>query len=130
MKLFVSTHETQGQRSNDFCWCEDDELVHWSSECGGETIDGPCGCRRSMAGLVSLKATTTFKVVDRPGYNVQALADVIHRSYELGGWIKPGSWDGTTTSLDEAVEIERVASQFPVGTVLERRGDEIVERTK
>ena len=125
MKLFVSTHETQGQRSNDFCWCEDDELVHWSSECSRETIDGPCGCRRSMAGLVSLKATTTFKVVDWSDYSIVLLSDRIYDSMTKAGWSP--RYHNTNA---QAIEIERIASQFPVGTVLERRGDEIVERTK
>jgi hypothetical protein len=35
-------------------------------ECGRGTIDDHCGCRRSMVGLVSHRATTTIKVIERP----------------------------------------------------------------
>ena len=51
MKVLVGTKETQGQRSNDFSWAEDGELVMFGSECDREDVDGTCGCRRAMSGL-------------------------------------------------------------------------------
>jgi len=65
MKVLVATEETQGHRKTDFCWTEEGELVFFGSECTRETIDGECGCRRSLCGLRTRKATTTFRVVER-----------------------------------------------------------------
>jgi hypothetical protein len=65
MKVLVATEETQGRRPNDFCFTEEGELVLFGSECSRETIDGPCGCRRSLVGVRSGMATTTVRVVER-----------------------------------------------------------------
>jgi len=62
MKLLVATTQTQGQRQNDFCWATPGEILHFGSECDREGIDGACGCKRSLSGLDSLKATTTMIV--------------------------------------------------------------------
>lgn len=51
MKVMVATREGQGFRENDFSWTKENELVGFTSECDGETIDGNCGCRRSMSGF-------------------------------------------------------------------------------
>ena len=64
MKILVATKEGQGQRKNDFCWAEEGEVVKFPSECDRETVDGRCGCRRSMSGANSLKGTKTMKVVE------------------------------------------------------------------
>ncbi len=109
MKLFVSTKLTQGQRNNDFCWAEEDEMVRFPFECDGESVDGRCGCRRSMAGLYSQKATSTFKVVEL-AIGKEALQFI------------------TRLPDDELDQLLYAASQFPIGTVCERRGDTIQER--
>ena len=52
------------------CWCEEGELVRFATECDGERVDGRCGCRRSMTGMSTLKATTTVRCeapADHPG---------------------------------------------------------------
>jgi hypothetical protein len=59
MKVFVSTKDGQGIRNNDFSWTNEGELVKFALECDGEKIDGKCGCRRSMSGFDTHKATTT-----------------------------------------------------------------------
>jgi hypothetical protein len=42
-----------------------------------DNIDGGCGCRRSLAGVVSRRATTTFKVAEIDGD-----AETLHRIFE------------------------------------------------
>jgi hypothetical protein len=70
MKVLTATSQTQGWRENDFCWTVEGELVFFPQiECGRGTIDDDCGCRRSMAGLVSHRATTTMKVTERKDLN-------------------------------------------------------------
>ena len=66
MKILVATKETQGFRDSDFSWAREGELVRFDSECDRDKnrIDGGCGCRRSMVGLETGRATTTFKVVE------------------------------------------------------------------
>ena len=64
MNVLVATHELQGQRKNDFSHTWDGEIVRFQFECAGEKVDGPCGCRRSMAGTDTAHATTTMKIID------------------------------------------------------------------
>lgn len=115
--MFVATVETQGQRENDFCFVPEGEIVTFSVlTCTDEEIDGNCGCKRSMAGVTSLKSTTTMKVVEVP--SVANLAEVIERSLEAGGWNV-----GSQYAMETARKIAESASQFPVGTIVELRGD-------
>jgi hypothetical protein len=125
LAIFVATKQTQGKRRSDFCWCEEDEPVHFSSQCdGNDTIDGGCGCQRSMSGMTTLKATTTVRVKEsdmtREQY-IQMLVD----SYKKGGW---GGLIPSTEIHAEADELLRLAAAFPVGTVIEKRGDELRQR--
>jgi len=60
MKLLVATRKTQGQRENDFCWADDGEVLKFTIECGGEPIDGPCGCRRAMSGVKTAITPATY----------------------------------------------------------------------
>ena len=129
MKVFAATAATQGQRETDFTWTVDGELVMVSFECDADLrdpdgIDGGCGCRRSMTGLTSQKATTTFTVidldVDRDGF-----ASLVESTLRDAGWS-----DAVIDAAPEiAGELVEYASGFDVGDVLERRGDEIQRRT-
>jgi len=100
---------TQGQRDNDFCWAEEDELVRFPFECDRERVDGQCGCRRSMAGLLSQKATTTFKVVELP-IGKEALQFI------------------TRLPDAELDQLLAAAAEFEVGDICERRGGTIQQR--
>ena len=40
MKILVATKETQGNRKNDFCFCDEEEIVKAGMECDGESVDG------------------------------------------------------------------------------------------
>ena len=129
MKVFVSTTEQQGRRANDFCFVPDGELVTFAMECDGEAVDGPCGCRRSMSGVECHKATTTFQVVDRDDIDDADLFQTIYESYERGGWVKLcGERECERYAKADAEQIMDLARAFPVGAVLEKRGDLIQTR--
>jgi len=122
MKILVATKQTQGQRKNDFSWTDDGEILCFGFECD-HSVDGPCGCRRSLNGLNTRKATTTMMVADLP-LTKEALQALIFKSEAQAGW-RP-------TEVDTAKHAEALidlAESFPVGAVLERRG-EVFKRRK
>ena len=121
MKVFVATKETQGTRSSDFCFCDEGEFVHFSFECSRDenNIDGGCGCRRSMSGFNSLKATTTFKVIDT-NITFETFLEQLISSSKKAGW-----FPGLITEKDlreEAEDICKIASKFNVDYIIEKRG--------
>ena len=128
-QVFVATKETQGQRSNDFCWCDEGELVTFSTMvCDGEEIDGPCGCRRSMSGLMSKKATSTVKVAMLEG-GLPALEEAIRTFFTEAGWAgMMKSEDLQNLVQTDAEELIRLATAFPLGSVVEIRGEEFIAR--
>ncbi len=118
MKIFVATKDTQGQRANDFCFCDEGEAVTVSVlACPRETTDGPCGCKRSLVGVRSAKGTTTARVVDFAG----DLAAEIQAALQRGGWA-PALRSLPAYAQQCAVRLLTAAARFPVGTVVEYRG--------
>src|SRR5688572_27701467 len=87
LPVLTATPRTQGYRSNDFCFTTASEIVMFGSECDGESIDGSCGCRRSLVGLDSLKSTTTFLVARLPLSRQELLAKFTP-SLRRSGWLK------------------------------------------
>ncbi len=130
MKVLVATKETQGDRKSDFSYTNEGELVYFGSECDSEEIDGSCGCRRAVCGMESHKATTTMKVAELPltedEYKAKYAAYLVS-----SGWVKQDDAAGLKEWTDGDVkELHRIATEFPTGAVLERRGDQIQERAK
>jgi hypothetical protein len=133
MKVLTATSDTQGWRDNDFCWTVEGELVFLVPfECARGFVDDDCGCRRSMAGLASHRATTTMKVVERddldPDTYFALTADGLHSQ----GYVKEALLDNPNVVAwvrELADELIDVAASWPAGTVLERRGDVIAART-
>lgn len=123
MKLLVATKKTQGQRSNDFCWCNEGELVRFGFACDGEDVDGPCGCRRSMAGMASKKATTTMEIKDVPITELE-FTHLLAKAYVASGF---------TMLIDnveeDAADLVKVAAHFEVGDIIEYRGEYFQART-
>jgi hypothetical protein len=130
LRVLVATHVGQGLRSNDYCWTVEGELVLFGMECGSDRddIDGRCGCRRAMAGAASSKATTTFRVavVDM---TFDQYREAIRASLERGGWISSAS---DAVECDDAAFVDQMVTElldtardFPVGAILEKRGDVI-----
>ena len=118
MKMLVSTTQTQGERSNDFCFVPEDEIVMFSLECDHDTgPDGDCGCIRSMCGIVSKKATTTVKVKDVPGMTIPKFGAMIRKYY-----LNHFQFTLSESDCDaEAARIQSVALAFKLGSVLEKR---------
>jgi hypothetical protein len=128
MKILVATKKGQGLRKNDFSWAEEGELVNFGSECDGESVDGGCGCRRSLSGLKTHKATTTVLVVDKK-MTTKKLAEEILKSLVAGGWYdSPKNEQAKKHAEEDAQELSRIANFFRVGAVLERRGQGTRER--
>ena len=124
MKVLVATRNTQGQRGNDFCFVPEGEIVAFpAAECTGEKIDGSCGCRRSMEGIKSHKATTTVMVADNPRLSLFDLVEKI-LSYRKAIGFKVS--EGGAQLLAE--DLWDIAQRHEVGTVLERRGKRFVVR--
>jgi hypothetical protein len=122
MKVFIATKETQGKRKNDFCFCIKNELVKFSSECDREKIDGHCGCKRSMGGFDSLKATTTFKVIDKD-MTKEEYYEAFKDSNDKAGW----NFSDTQNKM-YADELLELADKFSDRIILEKRGNSIQER--
>jgi hypothetical protein len=88
MKVFAATSRTQGQRGNDFHWCVEGELVHFSAVCAADLDDpdGGCGCGRAFAGLNSHRATTTAIVREIEGFTREDYVEAIRSSLAQQGW--------------------------------------------
>ena len=129
MNILVATKKTQGQRDNDFCHTREAELIMFASECDhDEDPDGKCGCKRSMAGVSSLKATTTMRIT-RTEITEQAYARAIKRAMDEGGWTELIGEEKTRKQATlDARELLRIARTFPIDTIVEKRGDTFRER--
>ena len=122
LPVLVATKETQGQRKNDFSWCNEDEPVRFAFECDGENVDGRCGCRRSMSGLSTKKATTTMRVKFLPITRSEYVA-MLKSSYEESGFpLDAATLDG------EANQLLAFAAAFPTTAVIEKRGSKLQTR--
>jgi hypothetical protein len=133
MQVLAATIDTQGWRENDFCWAVEGELVFFAPfDCTRGYIDDGCGCRRSMAGLVSHRATTTVKVVERPDLDVESYSLLIADGLESQGYVTEELMKNPNVAEwvhDLVVELIHLGSPCPVGSVLERRGDVMFMRT-
>jgi hypothetical protein len=128
MKILVATEETQGHRPNDFCWAEEGEIVTFGSQCAEEVIDGPCGCRRALRGLKTRKATTTFRVMERPDLQRADLVGLVAESLVAGGWY-PGVKQARAAAIEHTNRLAAVALAHTEGSILERRDDRFVLRS-
>ena len=128
VKLLVATTKGQGQRSDDYAWAVDGELVYVPDN---DCSNPKCGCERGFAGLASSKSTTTALVVDRPDISEGLLFELLDDAMERQGWI--GS--PRDPSDDEFMEymflrVVIAANAYPTGTVLQRKGDKLLRRTE
>jgi hypothetical protein len=133
MKVLTATSQTQGWRENDFCWTVEGELVFLHPiECGRGTFDNDCGCRRSMAGLVSHRATTTMKVTERKDLNPDTYFTLVADGLESQRYVTEELMANRRVKEwvhELADELITLAAGWPVGVVVERRGDLIQRRT-
>ena len=123
MRVLVATAQTQGERSNDFHYCIEGELVWIGLVCTDDqrNPDGGCGCGRSFAGMNSHCATTTARVADLN-------TDFAHYAEALLSSLQGQGWP-TREAIPLAGDLVDIAAEFPIGAVLERRLDELRWRT-
>jgi hypothetical protein len=126
VRVLMATSETQGLRASDFSWVPDGELLCWGFACDRDrdNIDGGCGCCRSLSGVFSRRATTTFKVSEIDG-DAETLYCLYERSYHKAGF--PLTADDIRALCAEMLE---VAVRYPLGTILEKRGEAIQPRRR
>jgi len=122
MKALVATKDGQGGRKSDFCWVPEGEIVHFPFECDCDkgNPDGRCGCRRSMVGLECSQATTTMKVSEVAGEK-RGVFERLKKHYREG-W-KMGEKEAEKMAKDELKDLVRLAAAFPLGAVIEKRGN-------
>jgi hypothetical protein len=122
MKVLVATNNTQGQRTNDFCFCVEGELVTVGLVCAADESDpdGGCGCGRAFAGLNSHKATTTAKVKDVE-LSEEDYVEALRSSLEQQGW-------PTEDVAELAAWLIELVDSWPIGAIVERRLDDICRR--
>jgi hypothetical protein len=127
MKVLTATNQTQEWRDDDFCWTVEGELVYFPPlECGHGSIDDGCGCRRSMAGLVSRRATTTIKVADREELDPNTYFALISDAHRDQGYVTEELMRNPNVNewlRDVTDDLMCIADAFAAETVLERRGD-------
>ena len=128
MKVLVATSETQGQRESDFCHTDHHEIVGFPSECDGQQIDGRCGCRRCMTGMITGRPTTTMTVIDDPTVTEASLKDSLRQRMIADKWdVLPSADLQAIIDEDVAILID-LANTFQVGAIVERRGDQFQTR--
>ncbi len=132
MRVVTASSQTQGWRDNDFSWTVEGELVFFTPfDCARGFVDDDCGCRRSMAGLVSHRGTTTMKVVERRDLDAETYFALIADALESQGYVTEDLLSNRNVNEwvhDLTDELIYLAASFPVGTVLERRGDMLSTR--
>lgn len=125
MKILVATGLTQGARADDFNFAVEGEIVgrddaHTSDE---ERPEAECGCQRSLVGVESGSSTTTFQVIEA-GYTAEEFEGVIREARREH--IESGTSDENIRA--EIALLLEIASRFPAGAVVERRGDVFEQR--
>ena len=127
MRILVATHLTNGTVPGDYDHCVEGELLYRQQPCGSDLRDpdGPCGCGRGFAGTNSHHATSTALVIES-ALTLQEIREALRSSLHAGGWLDPAFC--TTQLAQEMVaellgDMRRVASHFPVGSVVRRRID-------
>jgi hypothetical protein len=131
MRVLVATTCSQGSRRSDFTLVFTTELVQLAPVCDrdGDDLDGPCGCRRAFIGIHTRRPVTTAAVTERD------ITPARYRSL-LRHAIRTSRHPQTSSETDiqrlaekTAAELERLAGGLPPGTVVERRGEDVLVRT-
>ena len=118
--MLVATARTQGARINDYNWCIEGELVRIGEVCARDRAEPDGG--RGFGGLNSHRVTTTARVADTPLAR-EEYVEAIRSSLQEQGWDPCAC-----CSVDEADALAALVGDWPVGTVVERRLDELVVR--
>ena len=117
MKVIVATSESQGERTTDYHFAIEGELIEIQEPCGRDRRAGPgevgCGCSRGFAGLSSHRATTTVRIAEIPGLTVADYVSALEASLETGGW-------DPSDAAELAKDLLALVEGWPVGAILER----------
>ncbi|MFZ4721181.1 MAG: DUF7715 family protein [Ilumatobacteraceae bacterium] len=114
MKVFVA-RAPEAPEPDDFHFALDGELVTLPQT---QCCNPDCGCDRSMAGLISARATTSFTVTDLD-MSFEDYADALREGLRHQGW-----WDDEEDDewlLEDALELHLAALPWAVGTPLRIR---------
>jgi hypothetical protein len=131
MKVLVATKQTQGFRSNDFCFAGEGDLLRFGVVCrkDADNPDGPCGCGRALSSMANRKGTTTMLVVDQP-FDKEQFTQKYVGSLVAAKFYASDSIEARAEVADEIDALLAVADSYPVGTVLEWRYREFAARTE
>ncbi|MEW2507628.1 hypothetical protein AB0878_44930 [Amycolatopsis sp. NPDC047767] len=127
LRVLVATARTQGWRPADFLACDDGELVAVTTGC--ERGNARCGCDlcRVFTGLESRKAATTAEVIEIAMSVDEYLTEYRASLFESG----VADTEHNRSEIEaSAHSLLAIADELPVGTVIERLGEEIIERSK
>jgi hypothetical protein len=126
ISVLVATTRTQGARDSDFITCSPQELVDITAACAHDPSDpGACWHCHAFTGLDTRRATTTAEVAER----AMSVDDYI--AAHLASLRRAGLPDSPRVrrwAREAAREMLRIAAAFPVGAVVDRRGDTIEQR--
>jgi hypothetical protein len=126
LKYLVSTRRTQGERANDSNSVPGVELVDIPGKSHENPDDPLCACARRFVGFDSRQATTTAEIVES---DMTPLEYIGRFHVMLLGAGFPNTPQLRADAANDATELLCLAAQWPVGTVVERRGDEIRVRS-
>ena len=122
MKVFVA-RAPEAPEPGDFHFALDGELVTLPVTMCCEPDE--CGCGRSMAGLVSARATTSFTVTDLH-MTFTDYADALRDGMRRQGWWEDPADDEWL--LADALQLHLAAAAWPVGASLRIHDGRITER--
>jgi hypothetical protein len=129
MKVLAATGRGQGMLEGDFDHCVDGELlIPFLQECEDPDLAERCGCVRAFGGLATSGCTTTAAVVDR-AITTEELSDAVRSSIHRQGWLDllhVGEVNQLVAGL--VADVLEVASDHPVGSVLQRHGGDVLVR--
>jgi hypothetical protein len=127
MQVLVATAATQGAQAHDQMNGSEGELVWLLKPCRACWCypDGQCTCGRMFSGLNSFRQTSTAVIAEVPGLTREDLATAMRRFARA----RPDLICSGEHSYDAAIDIVlEQAALWPVGTVLGRRGNELLPR--
>jgi hypothetical protein len=123
LKIFVSTHFTQGDMPGDFCFVPEGEVVgRYAFVCDLEKPDGSgCGCGRAFGGFETHAGTTTAMVVEAHLTELEWRAQLFQTLRDTG-WASAMSATDLAEIIDDLVEHDLgAAAVLPIGRVVGRR---------
>lgn len=90
-------------------------------------MQSECGCRRSLSGIDTSKATTTFKVVDMD-ITREEFAEKLTVFYNERRCMEKAK--AAQEAKEEVDELVRMANAFLEGDILEKRGNRLSLRAE